>query len=204
MILMTTTVAVIIAVVCAVVFGVAGFILGSVFRQKANEKEIGSATQEATKIINDALQEAETTKKASLIEAKDEIHKLRSDADKEIRERRSEVQKLENRLNQREEYLDKRADSIEAKNESLSAKLKEADDKLIEIDSIKKSQFDMLEKISGLSQEEAKKHLLASLEEELDTEKSKKILEYEQMTRDQSEVIAREIIATAIDRKSVV
>lgn len=71
---------------------------------------------------------------------------------------------------------------------------------MIEIDSIKKSQFDMLEKISGLSQEEAKKHLLASLEEELDTEKSKKILEYEQMTRDQSEVIAREIIATAIQR----
>ncbi len=200
MILMSTIVAVIIAVVCAVVFGVVGFVLGSVFRQKANEKEIGSATQEATKIINDALQEAETTKKSSLIEAKDEIHKLRSEADKEIRERRSEVQKLENRLNQREEYLDKRADSIEAKNESLSAKLKEADDKLIEIDSIKKSQFDMLEKISGLSQEEAKKHLLASLEEELDTEKSKKILEYEQMTRDQSEVIAREIIATAIQR----
>ena len=160
--MMSTTIAVVIAVVCAVVFAVIGFVLGSVFRQKANEKEIGSATQEATKIINDALQEAETTKKTSLIEAKDEIHKLRSDADKEIRERRSEVQKLENRLNQREEYLDKRADSIEAKNESLSAKLKEADDKLIEIDSIKKSQFDMLEKISGLSQEEAKKHLLAS------------------------------------------
>jgi ribonuclease Y len=169
-------------------------------RQKANEKEIGSATQEATKIINDALQQAEHTKKASLIEAKDEIHKLRSDADKEIRERRSEVQKQENRLNQREEYLDKRADSIEAKNESLSQKLKDADDKLLEIDSIKKSQFDMLEKISGFTQEEAKHQLLASLEEELDTEKSRKILEYEQMVRDQSDVLAKEIIATAIQR----
>lgn len=141
-----------------------------------------------------------TQKKASLIEAKDEIHKLRSDADKEIRERRSEVQKQENRLNQREEYLDKRADSIEAKNESLSQKLKDADDKLLEIDSIKKSQFDMLEKISGFTQEEAKHQLLASLEEELDTEKSRKILEYEQMVRDQSEVLAKEIIATAIQR----
>ena len=174
--------------------------MGSVMRQKANEKEIGSATQEATKIINDALQQAEHTKKASLIEAKDEIHKLRSDADKEIRERRSEVQKQENRLNQREEYLDKRADSIEAKNESLSQKLKDADDKLLEIDSIKKSQFDMLEKISGFTQEEAKHQLLASLEEELDTEKSRKILEYEQMVRDQSDVLAKEIIATAIQR----
>ncbi len=197
---MSTPVAIIITVVCAVIFCIAGFILGSVMRQKANEKEIGSATEEATKIINDALQEAEHTKKASLIEAKDEIHKLRSDADKEIRERRSEVQKQENRLNQREEYLDKRADSIEAKNESLSEKLKDADDKLLEIDSIKKSQFDMLEKISGFTQEEAKHQLLASLEEELDTEKSRKILEYEQMVRDQSEVIAKEIIATAIQR----
>lgn len=197
---MSTPVAIIIIVVCAVIFCIAGFVLGSVMRQKANEKEIGSATQEATKIINDALQQAEHTKKASLIEAKDEIHKLRSDADKEIRERRSEVQKQENRLNQREEYLDKRADSIEAKNESLSQKLKDADDKLLEIDSIKKSQFDMLEKISGFTQEEAKHQLLASLEEELDTEKSRKILEYEQMIRDQSEVLAKEIIATAIQR----
>lgn len=197
---MSTPVAIIIIVVCAVIFCIAGFVLGSVMRQKANEKEIGSATQEATKIINDALQQAEHTKKACLIEAKDEIHKLRSDADKEIRERRSEVQKQENRLNQREEYLDKRADSIEAKNESLSQKLKDADDKLLEIDSIKKSQFDMLEKISGFTQEEAKHQLLASLEEELDTEKSRKILEYEQMVRDQSEVLAKEIIATAIQR----
>ena len=197
---MSTPVAIIIIVVCAVIFCIAGFVLGSVMRQKANEKEIGSATQEATKIINDALQQAEHTKKASLIEAKDEIHKLRSDADKEIRERRSEVQKQENRLNQREEYLDKRADSIEAKNESLSQKLKDADDKLLEIDSIKKSQFDMLEKISGFTQEEAKHQLLASLEEELDTEKSRKILEYEQMVRDQSDVLAKEIIETAIQR----
>ena len=192
--------AVIIAVVCAVVFAAIGFVLGSVLKQKANEKEIGSATQEATKIINNALSEAETAKKASLIEAKDEIHRLRSEADKEIRERRSEVQRQENRLNQREEYLDKRADSIETKSEALSQKLKEAEEKLLEIDSIKKSQFDMLEKISGLSKEQAKEQLLASLEEELDTEKSRRILEYEQMVRDQSDILAREIIGTAIQR----
>lgn len=198
--MMSILTAVIIAVVCSVIFAVIGFVVGSVVKQKANEKEIGSATQEATKIINDALAEAETAKKTSLIEAKDEIHKLRSEADKEIRERRSEVQRQENRLNQREEYLDKRADSIDSKNEILSQKLKEAEDKLLEVDSIKKSQFDMLEKISGLSKEQAKEQLLASLEEELDTEKSKKILEYEQMVRDQSNVLAREIIGTAIQR----
>ena len=94
---------IIVGVLCAIIFGVLGFVLGGEHRRKTSEKEIGSATQQATKIINNALTEAEATKKARLIEAKDEIHKLRHDADKEIRERRSEVQKQENRLNQRED-----------------------------------------------------------------------------------------------------
>lgn len=191
---------IIVGVLCAIIFGVLGFVLGGEHRRKTSEKEIGSATQQATKIINNALTEAEATKKARLIEAKDEIHKLRHDTDKEIRERRSEVQKQENRLNQREEYLDKRADSLEKKNENIGVKQKQLDDKLLEIDGIKKSQFDMLERISGLTQEQAKDQLLANLNEELDTEKSKRILENEQMIKDQSEVLAKEIISTAIQR----
>lgn len=191
---------IIVGVLCAIIFGVLGFVLGGEHRRKTSEKEIGSATQQATKIINNALTEAEATKKARLIEAKDEIHKLRHDADEEIRERRSEVQKQENRLNQREEYLDKRADSLEKKNENIGVKQKQLDDKLLEIDGIKKSQFDMLERISGLTQEQAKDQLLANLNEELDTEKSKRILENEQMIKDQSEVLAKEIISTAIQR----
>ena len=193
-------VAVIIAVVCAVIFGVLGFTLGFLKRGKDDAQKIGDATEQATKILNNALTEAESTKKAQLMEAKDEIHKLRSDADKEIRERRNEVQKQEKRLIQREEYLDKRADTLEQKNESLSEKLKKADEKLLEIDGIKKSQFDMLERISGLSQEDAKAQLMSSLESELDVEKSKRILEHEQMIKDQSDVLAREIIGTAIQR----
>ena len=169
-----------IAAAVAVVFMILGFFIGSFVRMKTSEKEIGSASQEATRIINNALTEAEAAKKASLVEAKDEIHKLRSDADKEIRERRSEVQRQETRLTQREEYLDKKADSLEVKSENLSQKLKEAEENLHEIDSIKKSQFDMLERISGLTQEQAKAQLLSTLEEELDTEKSKRILEHEQ------------------------
>lgn len=191
---------IIVGILCAIIFGVLGFVLGGEHRRKTSEKEIGSATQQATKIINNALTEAEATKKARLIEAKDEIHKLRHDADKEIRERKSEVQKQENRLNQREEYLDKRADSLEKKNENISVKQKQLDDKLLEIDGIKKSQFDMLERISGLTQDQAKDQLLANLNEELDTEKSKRILENEQMIKDQSEVLAKEIISTAIQR----
>lgn len=192
--------AIIIAIVCAVVFAAIGFVVGSEFRRRTSEKEIGSATQEATRILNNALSEAETTKKARLVEAKDEIHKLRTDADRDIRERRSEVQRQEKRLNQREEYLDKKADTLEKKSENLSQKLKNVDDKLLEIDGIKKSQFDMLERISGLSQEDAKNQLLSSLEAELDVEKSKRILEYEQMIKDQSDVLAREVITTAIQR----
>lgn len=196
----TTIVAIIAGIVCAVIFAVIGFFVGNAYRRNTAEKEIGSATQEATRIINNALSEAETAKKASLVEAKDEIHKLRSDADREIRERRSEIQKQENRLSQREDYLDKKSDNLENKSETLSQKLKEADEKLLEIDGIKKSQFDMLERISGLTQEEAKNELLAGLEAELDHEKAKKILEYEQMIKDQSNVLAREIIGTAIQR----
>lgn len=191
---------IIVGVLCALIFGVIGFVFGGEHRRKTSEKEIDSATQQATKIINNALNEAEATKKARLVEAKDEIHKLRHDADKEIRERRTEVQKQENRLNQREEYLDKRADSLEKKNENISVKQKQLDDKLLEIDGIKKSQFDMLERISGLTQEQAKDQLLANLNEELDTEKSKRILENEQMIKDQSDVLAKEIISTAIQR----
>lgn len=191
---------IIVGVLCALIFGVIGFVFGGEHRRKTSEKEIGSATQQATKIINNALNEAEATKKARLVEAKDEIHKLRHDADKEIRERRTDVQKQENRLNQREEYLDKRADSLEKKNENISVKQKQLDDKLLEIDGIKKSQFDMLERISGLTQEQAKDQLLANLNEELDTEKSKRILENEQMIKDQSDVLAKEIISTAIQR----
>lgn len=191
---------IIVGVLCALIFGVIGFVFGGEHRRKTSEKEIGSATQQATKIINNALNEAEATKKARLVEAKDEIHKLRHDADKEIRERRTEVQKQENRLNQREEYLDKRADSLEKKNENISVKQKQLDDKLLEIDGIKKSQFDMLERISGLTQEQAKDQFLANLNEELDTEKSKRILENEQMIKDQSDVLAKEIISTAIQR----
>lgn len=191
---------IVIAIVVAIVAVAIGFVAGSTIARKNDAKTLGDASTKAASILNDALAEAESTKKAQLMEAKDEINQLRKDADKEIRERRNEVQKQENRLNQREEYLDKRSDTLEKKNEALAEKVKTVDEKLIEIDGIKKSQFDMLERISGLSQEEARKQLLSDLENELDVEKSKKILEHEQMIKDQSDVLAREIIATAIQR----
>ncbi len=188
--------------VAAVVFIIA-FLLGIFYRKNTREKQIGSATQEATRIINNALSEAETAKKTSLIEAKDEIHRLRSEADKEIRERHSEVQRQETRLNQKEENLDKKTDALEKKTAALNEKLQEQDQKLLEIDSMKKSQFDILEKISGYTKEQAKEQLLKTFEETLNEEKGRRVLENEQMIRDQSEVIAREIVGTAIQRCAV-
>ncbi|MCD7723573.1 MAG: ribonuclease Y [Clostridiales bacterium] len=197
---MSNIIFIVVAVIAAIAAFAVGFALGIVFRKNSREKQIGSATQEATKIINNALAQAETTKKTSLIEAKDEIHRLRTEADKEIRERRSEVQRQETRLNQKEEHLDKKSDAIERKTSLLNEKLQEADNKLLEIDSIKKSQFDILEKISGYTKEQAKEQLLQTFEETLDAEKSRKILENEQMIKDQSDLLAREIVGTAIQR----
>lgn len=191
---------ILVGVVCTLVFGIAGFFFGMSHRRKTAEAEIGSATEEAARIMNKALADAETSKKELLLEAKDEIHKLRSDADKEIRERRSEVGRQERRLVQKEENLDKKTDAIDAKNESLGNKLKEVEEKLIEADSIKKSQFEMLERISGYSRDQAKEYLLQNLEGELDHEKSAKVLEYEQRTKDDCDRLAREIIGTAIQR----
>ena len=193
-------IAVILIAVAAVVCGGVGFVLGGVHRKKVAEAEIGSATEEANRILSDAMAEAESKKKEAILEAKDEIHKQRSEADREIRERRNEIQRQERRLIQKEENLDKKTEGLEKKEETLARKLKDADSRLAEIESIKKSQFDVLERISGLSKEQAKDILLKNLDEDLDHEKAVKIMEYTQKTKDEADALAREIITTAIQR----
>ncbi|MCC8022373.1 MAG: ribonuclease Y [Clostridiales bacterium] len=197
---MSTPVVIAICAVVAVILAVGAFFLGVAYRKNAAEKEIGSATDEAARIMNKALADAESAKKVALVEAKDEIHKLRTEADREIRERRSEVQRQERRLVQKEENLDKKTDSLEHKTETVNKKLKDVENRLLEVDSIKKSQFEMLERISGYTMEQAKDYLLKSLEDDLDHEKSAKIIEFEQKTRDECDTLAREVIATAIQR----
>lgn len=195
-----TIITVIAAAVAAVVFGVLGFVLGGLHRKKVAESAIGSATEEATRIVNQAVQTAETKKRESILEAKDEIHSLRTDAEKENRERRAEVQRQERRIIQKEESLDKKTEALESKEEALSIKVKTAEQKLDEVEKIKRSQFDMLEKISGYTKEQAKMLLLQNLDEELEHEKAVKVLDYEQRTKDESDSLAREIISTAIQR----
>lgn len=192
---------IIIAVVAsAVVFGIVGFLLGQMHRKRVAEAEIGSATQEATRTVNNALAEAETKKKEAIIEAKDEIHKQRNELERELRERRSEVQRQERRIIQKEETLDRKIENLEKKDETLNKKLKDAQTRLDEVESIKRSQFEMLERISGFTQEQAKEYLLKNLEDDLTHEKAVKIMEFEQKTKDEADTLAREIVATAIQR----
>lgn len=197
---MDTVYVILIAVAAFVVAGVLGFVLGQIHRKKVAEAAIGSATEEATRIVNDAIAQAESKKKEAVIEAKDEIHKLRTETERELRERRSEVMRQERRNNQKEETLDKKAENLEKKENTLDEKIKNAEKQLSEVESIKRSQLEVLEKISGFSKEQAKEYLLNNLEESLDHEKAVKIMEYEQKTRDEAETLAREVISTAIQR----
>ncbi|MDD6237325.1 MAG: ribonuclease Y [Clostridiales bacterium] len=187
-------------VVAGIIFGIIAFKLGVAYRRKVAEAEIGSAEDEAKKIVNDAVRTAETKKKEVLIEAKDEMHKLRLEADKDIKERRSEVTRQERRLQQKEESMDKKLDNLEKKEEQLQNKLKLAEEKLQEADIIKKNQIDQLERISGLTAEQAKQQLLDSLDNDLVHEKALKIASYEQQLKDEVDEKAREYISLAISR----
>ena len=139
----------------AIVLGVVGFFSGSAYRAKADKTAVGTAKEEARRILNDAIKNAETKKKELLIEAKDEVFKLRQETEKDLRERRSDVQRSENRLQQKEEALDRKIENLEAKEEKLALKAKEIDAKIEECEVIKRSQIEMLEKISGFSKQQA-------------------------------------------------
>jgi len=174
--------------------------LGYNNRKNSAEQQIGSAEQESTRILNSALSVAEQKKKEAILEAKDDIHRQRQEADRELRERRAEVQRQERRIDQREETLDKRASNLEKKEDALQEKHKQAEVRIEEAEALKRSQFDLLERISGLTQDQAKQQLLQELEHELEHEKAVRIMDFEQRTRDDSDAMAKEIIATAIQR----
>ena len=190
----------VIAGVAAVVFGVLGFVFGWNGRRKSAESTIHSAEDEARRILGDAIKNAESKKKEALLEAKDEIHNLRQETERDLRERRSEVQRQEHRLQQKEESLDRKIDNLEAKEEKLSQRAKVIEEKIEECDRLKQSQMDLLEKISGFSKEQAKSHLLELLDGELTHEKAVKILEAEQQAKDEADRIAKKIIGSAIQR----
>ena len=177
-----------------------GCAVGITYRKKVAEKEIGSAELEATRLINEAIRSGENRKKEMLLEAKDEIHKSRTEHDKEVKERRAELSKQERRLEQKEATLDKKTEAFERKEEDLAKKLAKAAETQAQADAIKAEQMETLERISQLTQEQAKQYLLQSVEEEVRHEAAMKIKEIEQQLKDEAEDKAREVISTAIQR----
>lgn len=196
-------ISVVVTGIVAFLFGAAiAFFLGVQYRKRVAEAELGSAEEEAKRIVSDAIKNAESRKREALVEAKDEIHKMRTDSEKELKERRSEVQRMERRAQQKEESLDKKTDKLEKKEEDLQNKLTTAEQRLEEAEMVKRHQFEMLEKISGFSADQAKDYLLQNLDGELEHEKAVRISVYEQKTRDESDVKAKSIIAQAIQRSA--
>lgn len=167
-------------------------------RRQQAESLIGSAEKEAERILQDAGRDADNKKKSALIEAKDEIHKLRSEADKEIKDRRAELSRQERRMQQKEENLDKKNDNLEKKDDILNQKIKSADEKLKEAETIKKSQLDILERISEFTKDQAKEYILSKLEDDLIHEKAVKVAAYEQQIKDECQEKARNYVSLAI------
>ena len=191
-----------------IILTIVGFLVGAVvifpvavnYRKRTAEKEIGSAEEEAKRIINESIKSAENKKREMLVEAKEEIHKSRNEHDKEMRDRRNELQKQERRLQQKEESLDRKADQYERKDEELSKKLANVAAAQEEVSEIKRAQLEMLEKISGMTTDEAKVYLLKNVEAEVRHETAMKIKEVQTQLKEEADQTAREIIATAIQR----
>lgn len=188
------------AIVGGIVLGIPAFFLGVSYRRRKAEAEIGSATEEANRIKNEAYRDAQNATKEAKLEAKEEIYHLRAEAEEDIKSRRAEVQKQQDRITLKEENLDKKVELTEEKDEKLNQKIKEAEDKMLEVESVRKQEQEMLEKISGMTADQAKVLLLEDLEGELNHEKAVRILEYEQSYKDTVDEKARNIISMAIQR----
>ena len=191
---------IILIVLGAVILAALSFAVGIGYRKRVGEREIGSAEAEATRIINEAIRSGESRKKEMLLEAKDEIHRSRTEHDKEVKERRSELSKQERRLQQKEESLDKKTDAFERKEEELSRRMAEVNQTRAQAEEVRKQQVETLEHISGLTQDEAKQFLLDSVEQDVRHETAMKIKEIEQQFKDDADEKAREILSIAIQR----
>ena len=196
--MITVLVGVAALIVGAAISGFIFFKQGIAYRRREAESVIGSAEKEAERILEDAGKDADSRKKAALVEAKDEIYKLRSEAEREIKDRRGEISRQERRIQQKEENLDRKNDNLERKEEQLQNKIRAAEDRLKEAETLKKSEMDMLERISELTREQAKEYMLNMLEDDLVHEKALKVTSYEQQIKDECDEKARNYIALSI------
>ncbi len=193
-------IAAVVAVVLAVISGTICFRLGISHRKKIAEAQIGSAEAEAKRLVEEAVKTAESKKRESLLSAKEEIIKNRNEAERELKERRGEISRQERRLQQKEEALDKKAEAMEKKDETLNRKIKEADDEKEKIAGIHKAQMELLERLSGLTAEEAKEYLLKNVEDEVRHEAAIMIKEIETQAKEEADKRAKNIISAGIQR----
>uniref|UniRef100_UPI003FF0756F ribonuclease Y n=1 Tax=Gemmiger formicilis TaxID=745368 RepID=UPI003FF0756F len=197
---MSPILTVVLVLVAAVAAGALGFYLGGENRKRTAEAKIGSAEEEAKRIVNDAIKAAEQKRKETIIEAKDEAFKLKSDADKEIKDRRAEITRQERRIDQKEEALDKRTAQMERKEEDLKRRSETVEARLDELEQLKLRQTEKLETIAAMSKEDARAVLLKQVDDELTHEKAMKISAYQANMKDECDNLARELIGQAIAR----
>ena len=197
---MSPILTVVLVLVAAAVAGALGFYLGGENRKRTAEAKIGSAEEEAKRIVNDAIKAAEQKRKETIIEAKDEAFKLKSDADKEIKDRRAEITRQERRIDPKEEALDKRTAQMERKEEDLKRRSETVEARLDELEQLKLRQTEKLETIAAMSKEDARAVLLKQVDDELTHEKAMKISAYQANMKDECDNLARELIGQAIAR----
>lgn len=198
--MVSPVIAAVIAVVAGVVAAAIAFFAGVSYRRKTAEAKIGSAEEEAKRLINDAMKAAQQKRKEALIEAKDEAFQLKAEADKEIKERRSELSRQERRLDQKEEAMDRKTAVLEQKETDLVKRSELVEARLDEIEQIKARELDKMETIAGLTAEDAKQLLLNRLDEQLTHEKAMHIAAFETQTKDECDTMARELISQAVAR----
>lgn len=187
-------------IITAIISVPLGIFIEIIYRKKITEVKIGSAEQQAQKIIDEGLKAAETKKKEALIEAKEEILRAKNESEREIKERRNEISRTEKRVISKEETLEKKLDALERKDEALNRKIKENSEKSDEIEALKVKQFEKLEEIAGLTAAQAQQELLSRIENEVRHEAAMKIIEIESQLREDADAKAKDIISLAIQR----
>ncbi len=170
-----------------------GVLLGYLFNRKITEAKIGKAEETVERLMSEAKQKADALHKETLLEAKEEVHRLRNEFERESRERRNELQRTERRLQQREENLEKKLTAIEAREESISRKQKDIDKLEADIQSIYQQQLQDLEKISRLTREEAREIILSNVENDTRRDAAVLVKEIEAKAREEAEKKARYI-----------
>ena len=187
-------------VITAVIAFAIGIPVGIQWRKNVAEKEISSAEEEAKRILNEAIKGAEAKKREALVEAKEEILQARNEYEREVKERRADLQKQERRLQQKEENLDRKTENMEKKEENLQSKLTELDSAREEVAVVKKTQMEVLERISGFTAEEAKAYLIHQIEDDVTHEAAMKVKEIETRYKEEADTKAKEILSLAIQR----